>query len=167
MARLTLTPLADCLDGWQEEMVTALREAREVDEITPPLPPGGMVVAKTAALRAAAPGVAAAEGAGGRPAGPPSSSAGAGGAAAVGGAAASSGTAPRVALPSEAELPCALNFTTEVEHQLTCTTCGHRWCRLEVKTPRPSRSARRQPGPSHRLLPPWRTFAHVLSPSLR
>ena len=115
MARLTLTPLADCLDGWQEEMVTALREAREVDEITPPLPPGGMVVAKTAALRAAAPGVAAAEGAGGRPAGPPSSSAGAGGAAAVGGAAASSGTAPRVALPSEAELPCALNFTTEVE----------------------------------------------------
>ena len=33
---------------------------------------------------------------------------------------------------SEAELPCALNFTTEVEHRLTCTACQHSWTRSEI-----------------------------------
>lgn len=33
---------------------------------------------------------------------------------------------------SEADLPCALNFTTEVEHELTCTSCGHCWAHIEI-----------------------------------
>ena len=35
-------------------------------------------------------------------------------------------------LPDESGLPCALNFTTRVRHTLTCTGCGHSWCREEL-----------------------------------
>ena len=33
---------------------------------------------------------------------------------------------------SEEELPCHLNFTTEIEHELTCAACRHAWTRREI-----------------------------------
>ena len=41
------------------------------------------------------------------------------------------GAVPEMLPPSVEELPSYLNFHIVVEHELTCTKCGHRWTRLE------------------------------------
>ena len=33
---------------------------------------------------------------------------------------------------AEASLPCALSFSCEVRHELTCLRCGHQWSRPEM-----------------------------------
>ena len=117
--------LADCLDGLQEEMMGALKEVSALDkEITPPLHPAQTMSAVGAAAAAIAAGESSTT--------PATAAIGGGGDAGVPGGGETAVLGGGGALPSDGELPCAINFTTEVEHELTCTQCGHRWCRGEV-----------------------------------
>ena len=97
--------LTDCLDELQEEMAAKVRQAK-AEGITPPLPEGGnnkpAQVVDVDAM----------------PSQPSSSS--------------SSARSDPLLNLTEGDLPFALNFTTQIEHELTCTVCQHSWTRNEI-----------------------------------
>ena len=121
--------LADCLDELQEEMAGAVRLAkREAEEVTPE----GQL---NTSFRPKPATVASASASSATSAAACTASLMTGKTAATGKVAARAGDlagCKELSDISESDLPCALNFTTEVEHCLTCTSCHHSWARSEI-----------------------------------